>query len=305
MPVSKATLTEVPWVVVGCGYTGTSVAKSLVDAKAEVIVTRRNASALRNVGQQLGPQAIPRRVDLAQPDSVRGWMPPGAIVVDLVPPSSDGPAGQSERTLVRAALTAGASRIVYVSSTGVYPAGTGGWTDESVPPSPLSSHGERRLECETALLDEAKSAGISAVSLRAAGIYGPGRGVVTRMLSGTYRVVGDGNTYVSRVHVRDLATAILAAGTVTNLTRPIYNVADDEPTTARAFADAVSEKLSMPKASTIAPDKVSAMRVAMACANRKISNRALKTELGVSLRYPTWREGLAQLVHHTMEMMAR
>jgi nucleoside-diphosphate-sugar epimerase len=61
--------------------------------------------------------------------------------------------------------------------------------------------------------------------LRAAGIYGPGRGLLERIRAGSYRIVGDGSAHVSRIHVIDLVDAIIRAG-ATTFAGPI-NVADD------------------------------------------------------------------------------
>src|SRR5690606_21159385 len=123
-----------------------------------------------------------------------------------------------------------APRVVYLSSTGGYPPGDGGWVDEDTAPAPTSDHGRRRREAAQTLV-----AGLAplAVALRAAAIYGPGRGVHARLRAGSYRVLGPGTGWVSRIQVDDLVAAILAAASIATLPASIINVADARPTTAR------------------------------------------------------------------------
>ncbi|HTM19024.1 MAG TPA: NAD-dependent epimerase/dehydratase family protein [Kofleriaceae bacterium] len=268
-----------PWVIIGFGYTGRHLASRLVGMGARVIAVRRGDSEA-----MAGVEA--RRADLAEPATLADLVPDGAIVVHAAPPDEARP-GQGERNLVAAAR--GAARIVYVSSTGVYPPGDGGWVDEDSP----VAEGGARLAAERALLEGAAAASIVAVALRASGIYGPGRGVVARMRAGTYRVVG-GDTWVNRIHVHDLVSAIIAAGTVAALPRRIYTVADDLPVTGAAYAAEVAAALGLPPPPVVALDAVDARTAAMLGANRRISNRRLVRELGLVLRYPTFRESLAE-----------
>lgn len=279
-----------PWLIIGCGYTGTHLARRLVDRGADVTVTRRTAEAAGRLAETLGVAA--HAVDLVDPDSLSGIVARGAIVVDSAPPSSAD--GSAEANLANAAADAGAHRIVYISSTGVYPAGAddGAWIDEDTPPAPPSDRGRRRLAAETALLTTASARGLDAVSVRAAGIYGDDRGVLARMRAGTYRIIGAGDTYVCRVHVHDLASAVIAAGTVEPLARSVYNACDDEPCPSSTFSDAVADALDLPRAPRVPIADVPPAVAAMLSANRRVSNRRLVDELGVELRYATWRDFL-------------
>lgn len=286
-----------PWVVIGGGYTGERLAQRLAGTGATVWVTRRSASDAADMAARLGARGGAvhgRAVDLGDPGTLHGWMPHGCVVVDTAPPVPSSPA--AERALVAAVADAAATRVVYVSSTGVYPPGDGGWIDEDAPVAPASRQGTARLEAETALLDEARSRGIPAVSLRAVGIYGPGRGVPARLLAGTYRVIGAGDTYVCRIHVDDLVSTIVAAALVPSLPRAVYNVSDDLPETSRAHADAVADVLGVPLPPSVPESEVEPWVRAMLTANRRVSNAHMKAELGVTLAYPTWREGLTQIM---------
>jgi nucleoside-diphosphate-sugar epimerase len=278
-----------PWVILGCGYTGARLARRLAGAGQRVVATTRRRA----------PPSIPgvetRAADLRSPETLTNLIPDGAIVVHCAPP---GPDVGGEENLLAAAKHA--RRLVYVSSTAVYPRGRGEWIDESCPVAPSNPRGEARLAAERVLL----AGPVETVVLRSSGIYGPGRGVHVRIAAGTHRVIGAGDTYVSRIHVDDLAAAILAAGTADPLSHRVFNVADDEPATSRFLADSVAALLGIDPPPSVAPEAVDRAAVAMLTANRRISNRRLVVELGVRLLYPSWREGIPASLTESREEQA-
>lgn len=230
------------WLIIGCGYTGTQLARTLASqgGAGEVTITRRDGEVARALGAALGVRG--ERLDLSDRSDRRAdpgaalVVPPGAIVVSTAPPGGD-PAGEIRALL---ALARGAARLVYVSSTGVYGPGHGAWVDETWPVAPITESGRARAAAEAALA----GAAVPWVALRAAGIYGPGRGLVDRIRAGTYRVIGEGTSHVSRIHVVDLVAAIVAAAG-SSVTGAI-NVADDDPAPIGEVADAVAARLRLP-----------------------------------------------------------
>jgi nucleoside-diphosphate-sugar epimerase len=272
------------WVILGCGYTGTQLARTLVarpELAAAVTVTRRDAEVARALGAALGARG--ERADLAELGRPGGLeLPDGAIIVCTAPPGP-GPAGE-----IRALLAAArhAARIVYVSSTGVYGPGGGAWVDESWPIAPVTQSGRARAAAEAALAEST----VPWVALRAAGIYGPGRGLAERIRAGAYRVIGDGQSHVSRIHVVDLVAAIVAAAAST-LTGAV-NAADDDPAPIGEVADQIAARLGVSSPPRVPVEAVSPEVAGMLTADRRITNRRLREELGVALRYPSWRVAL-------------
>ncbi len=260
------------WVIVGAGYTGERVAQMLVARGEQVTVTRRSEDPAREIGAKLGARGVAMELGDAHVDA-------DAIVVVTAPPSG------AEAGFAAAMARDGARRIVYVSSTGVYAPAGGAWVDERFPTVPGP-----RLAAEEALAAGA----VPCVRLRAAGIYGPGRGAIARLRAGTYRIVGDGATQVSRVHVDDLAAAVIAAGD-TRAPGSVYNVADDDPCTSNELAEAACAALMLPLPPHVPLDSVAASVAAMFTADRKIDNRRLKQELGWEPRFPSWRTALPSL----------
>lgn len=245
------------WVIVGCGYVGMRLAARLVRDGHDVVATRR-------VPFEPPPGVRAAVLDLVAPAPLDA-----DVVVCCAPPPAP------------LAGLAGARRLVYVSSTGVYPPAGGAWVDETWPVAPATASGRARAAAEAALPD-------GAIALRVAGIHGPGRGLAERIRAGTYRVIGDGTGHVSRIHVDDLVEAIVRAGT--GDVRGPVNVADDDPAPIGEVADAIAARLGLPPPPRIPASAVDPEVAGMLLADRRIANRRMTRELGVVLRYPSWRD---------------
>jgi nucleoside-diphosphate-sugar epimerase len=165
----------------------------------------------------------------------------------------------------------------------VYGPAGGAWVDESWPVAPHTRAGRARAAAEAEL-------GRFAVALRVAGIHGPGRGLVERIRAGTYRVIGDGSAHVSRIHVVDLVEAIVRAGR-SQVAGPI-NIAEDDPAPIGEVADAVAAHFGLPPPPRVPADAVDPEVSGMLTADRRIANARMKNELGVVLRYPSWRRSI-------------
>jgi nucleoside-diphosphate-sugar epimerase len=256
--------------ILGCGYVGERLAAALRARGECVVPTSRSPERAARLGG--------RAVDPRDPASIAAALEPGDLVIDSVPTDARGP---HTPALIAASARARPRRVVYLSSTGVY--GARGRIDEDTPAVPTTEAGRARLAEEEPL----RASGLDVVVLRVAAIYGPGRGVEERLRAGTYRVIGDGSGYTSRIHVDDLVGVIVAAATHP-APSPLYVVADDTPTTARAHADAVAAALGLPPPPSIPPEEASAAAVAMLTADRRVSNARMKADLGVVLRHPSW-----------------
>ncbi|HTE39123.1 MAG TPA: SDR family oxidoreductase [Reyranella sp.] len=177
----------------------------------------------------------------------------------------------------------------YLSTTGVYGSHGGDWVDETTPPRPSQPRSIERLAAESAWQ------AMGATVFRLPGIYGPGRSAIDRVKAGTARRIDKPGQVFSRVHVEDIAAAVLAA-----MTHPasgtIYNVVDDLPASNSEVIAYACELLGLPVPPVLPWDEVAPTMSAMArsfyAENRRVRNDRLKRELGVALRYPTYREGL-------------
>jgi nucleoside-diphosphate-sugar epimerase len=172
-----------------------------------------------------------------------------------------------------------ARRIAYVSSTGVYGEARGA-IDESTPVDATVPRSRARLEAETVYRER------GAIVLRAAGIYGPGRGLHRRILEGTFRMPADGGNVVSRIHVEDLSTFILAAlerGTPGTT----FVLADDTPVPQREAIAWLCQRLGRAEPASLPLGEVAeTLRH-----DRSVDNAAAKRSLGVQVAFPSYREG--------------
>ena len=186
--------------------------------------------------------------------------------------------------------------IGYLSSTNVYGDRAGGWVDEKTPAAPSGERGRRRLAAEAAWLALGQRSGIPVHVFRLAGIYGPGRSALDALRAGTARRIVKPGQIFSRIHVADLAAALEAS-----MARPragaVYNVCDDTPSPPDeviAYAAALLG-VTPPPREDFATGALSAMARSFYDDSKRVSNRRIKEELGVTLRYPSYREGLADL----------
>ena len=188
--------------------------------------------------------------------------------------------------------------IVYLSTVGVYGDRAGAWVDETTQPDPDSTRACGRLAAEHGWLEFGKRRGIPVAVLRLAGIYGPGRNALTQVARGDARRIVKAGQVFNRIHVDDIAQAIDAA--LTLRASGIFNIADDEPSPPGEPLAFAAQLLGIPPPPEIAFDQAEATMSPLAksfwqeC--RRVNNNKLKRELGVTLRYPTYREGLRALL---------
>lgn len=187
--------------------------------------------------------------------------------------------------------------IVYLSTVGVYGDHGGGWVDEQTPVAPLSERGRWRVAAEQAWQQFGERHGISVALLRLAGIYGPGQNALVQLARGKARRIVKPGQVFNRVHVADIAQAIEAAFACR--ANSIFNVADDAPSPPAdpiVFAAQLMGREPPPEiAFADAAPSMSEMALNFWQECRRVRNDKLKRELGVRLRYPTYREGLRAL----------
>lgn len=187
-------------------------------------------------------------------------------------------------------------RVVYISTTGVYGDCGGAWVDESWPPRPLTARSRRRLDAEQRLQDWAATSGGELVILRVAGIYGPDRLPLERIRAGQPVIAPEESPWSNRIHADDLVEICLAA-----LERApagaIYNVSDGQPSTMTDYFDRIAAAAGLPLPPRIplaaAAAQLSPAMLSYVQESRRLSNRKLLDELGLTLRYPTLAAGLA------------
>lgn len=254
--------------VAGCGYVGSRLARELRDQGHVVFALRRS------LGEIDGVESIV--ADLTDASSLN--LP--RVDVAFFTASPDGRDERAYRAIyvdgsrnLRNALRAHA-RVVMTSSTAVYGQDDGSVVDERSPTTPSGFRGRVLLEAEAH----------ADVVLRLAGIYGPGRAhALERVRRGEASF--ESGRYLNMIHRDDASGALLH---LMSLDRPesIYVGVDEEPVESETFYRWLAERTGCAlAAATTTRD-----------GNNKRCSSARLVASGYRFRYPTFREGYAELI---------
>ncbi|MBR0954725.1 SDR family oxidoreductase [Bradyrhizobium canariense] len=183
-------------------------------------------------------------------------------------------------------------RIIYLSTIGVYGDHAGGWVDESTPPQASLDRTRMRVAAEQAWTDTTSG---DAAILRLAGIYGPGRNALVTLRAGMARRIIKPGQVFNRVHVDDIASAIMAA--VHHPSGGTWNVCDDEPAPPQDVITYAAKLMNVapPPEEVFETAEMSVMARSFYASSARVSNAKLKRELGVTLAYPSYRHALDAL----------
>ncbi len=259
--------------IFGIGYTATRI-----------------ADALRARGWQVDATGSAGNIDFDDRDAVRAALDGCIHVLSSVPPARQSGA---DPVLECYADDIAGKRIGYLSSTGVYGDRQGAWVDEATPTIAQSGEGRRnaRAEADLAWL------GMDARVFRLPGIYGPGRSALDRVRKGKSRRIDLPDQVFSRVHVDDIASAVIAA-LVQDAPPGAYNIGDDLPASGNAVTEHACRLLGLdpPPLETLEEASLSEMARGFYMENRRVANGKAKRVLGWRPQFPTYVEGLAALL---------
>lgn len=278
----------------GLGYSALRVARRLAADGWSISGTARTAEGAAAIAAQgfvahvFDGTAPGRGVDeaLAKATHVLISVPPDA--------AGDPVLGHHGSALARAPHLAW---IGYLSTVGVYGDQQGEWVDETTAADPVSERGRRRVAAEEAWLALAARSGVRAHVFRLAGIYGPKRSALDRLREGTaQRIVKPGQVF-NRIHVDDIAEAV-CAGIAGRGALEVYNVTDDEPSPPQDVIAYAAQLLHMPPPPDVAFEdaQLSPMAASFYADNKRVRNARLRQDLGVGLKFPSYREGLQAIL---------
>ena len=251
----------------------------------------RIADALKARGWQVDATGSAGNMDFGDFDRVRMALDHSSHILSSVPPQ-DATGGDDVLATYGHTLKAavqGGRWVGYLSSTGVYGDQKGAWVDESAP----TGTGRRtaRSDADAAWME------LGARVFRLPGIYGPGRSALDRVREGKARRIDMPDQVFSRVHVDDIVSGVLAA-IDTDAPSGAYNLADDLPASGNAVTEEACRLLGLepPPLETLEEANLSPMARGFYSENRRVANGKAKRVLGWRPAYPTFRQGLANLV---------
>lgn len=268
----------------GHGYSAQALAHLLIPQGWQVIGTTRNAAraeAFRACGVE--PLLLPGPLAPALARATH-------VLTSVAPDGAGDPILRDHSAELAAARP---EWVGYLSTTAVYGDHQGGWVDEETPLTPSTERGAARVRAEA----DWAALGLPLHIFRLAGIYGPGRGPFEKVRDGTARRIIKPGQVFSRIHVEDIAQVVAAS-----MARPrpgaVYNVCDDDPAPPEDVIGHAAELLHLPVPPAIPYDQAEMTPMARSfyAESKRVRNDRIKDELGVRLRYPTYREGLAALL---------
>jgi nucleoside-diphosphate-sugar epimerase len=211
------------------------------------------------------------------------------VLLISIPP---GATGDPALAALGDVLAARRRKVVYLSTIGVYGDHAGGLVDETTPPQSALERARMRVAAEQAWAETAKG---DVAILRLAGIYGPGRNALVTLRNGTARRIIKPGQVFNRIHVDDIASAIMAA--VNYDSGGTWNVCDDEPAPPQDVITYAAQLMGVapPVEEAFATAEMSAMARSFYASSARVANAKLKRELGVVLAYPTYRHGVDAL----------
>ena len=280
--------------IVGCGDIGRRVAARWQDVPVTGLVSSAaSAEQLQTTG------ITPLRANLDDPASLKDLPLKNALVFYFAPPPATGTTDPRMGHFLAAMDPANLpSRVVYISTSGVYGDRAGEVVTEDTPPNPQVDRAKRRYDAEQQLRRFGQEYGVAIVILRVGGIYGPGR-LPRKRLEDRIPIIHEHLApSTNRIHAEDLAQICVAAAQ-RGRADTVYNVSDGTDSNMTEYFNTVADFLKLPRPPTIDWDEaersLSTGMLSYLKESRRMDNRRMLEELEVELKYPTLEAGLAAM----------
>ncbi len=273
--------------IAGIGWLGREIARSLVSEGHRVTGVRRRAEGQARL-VELG--AEPVVADLTDPRA-HEHLPRDVDAVIACPAAGGGDLAsyrsayvEVNRTLLAWARDRSIGAYVYTSSTGVFGYDDGRDVDERTPTLAVAPTAEVLVEAERLVLEGGGRV------VRLSGLYGPDRyGIVDRVRRGALALGPGDETWMNFCHRADAAAFVVAA-----LGRgrdgAVYHGSDAEPARRRDVVTWIANRLGIPP--PVASADSTRLPGGRRGADRRVLSEKTRAELGVALRFPSFREGL-------------
>lgn len=305
MPAEPAAARRRPTLlIVGCGDVGLRVLELLHPRWRVVVLTSSPARvpALRAAG------ALPLVGDLDDAASLGRLGALADRVLHLAPPLGQGDRDARTAHLLRALARGGrVSRLVYASTSGVYGDCGGAVVDETRPVHPATERARRRVDAESRVRHFGRASGCATVVLRIPGIYAPGRAggdPRERLRRGAPVLRAEDDVHTNHIHADDLARACLRA-LFRGGPQRVVHVSDDSDLMMGDYFDLAADLAGLTRPARVPRAEAQAVlapvQLSFMSESRRLSNARMKRELGLRLRHPTVREGLAPLAAEALQ----
>lgn len=282
--------------IVGCGDIGMRLLP-LVNQRFRVFALTHDAArcaALRAAG------AVPVLADLDDRRSLLRLARLAPNIVHLAPPQAQGHTDQRTRNLI--SMLPNATKLIYVSTTGVYGDCAGACFDETRPINPQTDRARRRVDAECVLRAWATASNSRLAILRVPGIYAADRLPIERLHQHKPALRADEDVHTNHIHADDLAR-IIAAALFRARPNRIYHAVDESNLKMGDYFDLVADALNLPRPPRLPRTelvaRLSPAMLSFMSESRQLLNHRLKNELGVRLHYPRVQSTLATMRHQS------
>ncbi len=283
--------------IIGCGDIARRALPWLVKHYRVYAAVRSDAHhrELRALG------ATPLHADLDKPRSLKRLAGIGNLILHFAPPQETGVVDRRTQALL-AALSTGKilpRHLVYISTSGVYGDCSGAWVSEERPLRPRTGRALRRADAEARLRRFGRQRRVAVSILRAPGIYAGDRLPLARLERGLPLLQESEDIYTNHIHADDLA-AIAQAALSRGRAGRIYNASDDSVLKMGEYFDLLADRSGLPRAPrlprTEVEQRLSPAMLSFMEESRRLTNRRIRRELGVKLKYPEVASALADLL---------
>ncbi|MDX1647705.1 MAG: SDR family oxidoreductase [Longimicrobiales bacterium] len=280
--------------VFGYGYSARRIGEEALRLGWRVSGTRRSAEGVAEL-EAMGISGHVFGGDAPSPGVGARLATASHVLVSTPPQASGDPVLRHHRPDVVASESL--EWIGYLSTTGVYGDREGAWVDESSRPRPETSRSRMRLAAERGWREVATEADVPLQIFRLSGIYGAGRSALDRLRDGTARSIVSPDVVFNRIHVDDIAGAVVAGMRHPRVVG-VLNVSDDEPAPPADVYAHAAELMGRAPPPPVPLDEAELSPAARSFyeENKRVRSTRLATELGYALRHPTYREGLASIL---------
>jgi len=213
------------------------------------------------------------------------------VVLHFAPPDRLGRIDTRTRNLLSALSTRLLpSRLIYISTSGVYGDCDGDLVSETRTVNPQSDRARLRVSAERQIRSWATRNHVNANLLRVPGIIAADRLPVDRIKAGSPAIVASEDGYSNHIHADDLARIVIAALRYAKPNR-VYHTVDDDEMKMGDYFDVVADAFQLRRPPRLpraeARRAASPMMWSFMNESRRLTNLRMKQELKVTLRYPT------------------
>ncbi len=279
--------------IIGCGDIGRRVGKILLKQGRQVLALVRSEE---KAGELRAKGFATLIGDLDYREETPEIPLQGTQLFYFMPPQGGGKSDYRVLNFCRRLSPENApSKVVYISTSGVYGDCGGALVTEETPLNPQTARAQRRVSAESQLQEQAQRLGFALIILRVTGIYGPGRLPVARVMQGHPVLKPKEAPFTNRIHSLDLVQICLAA-VERGEDGDIFNVCDGQQSSMTEYFTAIAEMHDLPRPKQIsmaeAEQEMNPLMLSYLKESRRMSNRKLKEKLAIELRYPTLETGL-------------